>query len=74
MTVRKYGRKGWKTKSGYHVRSLVETFYYRYKTILGDHMNARCDKRQETESKISCSVLNIMRNIGFPKYEEIKIY
>jgi len=72
--VRKYGRKGWKTKSRYHVRSLVETFYYRYKTILGDHMNARCDKRQETESKISCSVLNIMRNIGFPKYEEIKIY
>jgi hypothetical protein len=71
--VRKLGRKGWKESSAYHVRSLVETFYYRYKTILGNQMNARKDKRQETEVEISCSILNIMRNVGFPRYKEIKI-
>ena len=41
------GRSLWKQEMGYHRRSRVETFMFRYKTILGDRLTAR---RQWTPS------------------------
>ena len=35
------GRSLWKQEIGYHRRSRVETFMFRYKTILGDRLAAR---------------------------------
>jgi hypothetical protein len=60
------GRTEWKVESGYHRRSLAETAMFRFKTIFGDHMNAREDKRQKTEARIKCAALNRMTRLGMP--------
>ena len=39
-TIRKITRKKWKQETGYHIRSLVETAMFRFKTIFGDKLNA----------------------------------
>lgn len=64
--VKEIGRAEWKVESGYHRRSLVETAMFRFKTIFGDHMNAREDKRQKTEARIKCAALNRMTRLGMP--------
>ena len=64
--IRKIGRKRWKEKSGYHVRSLVETTMFRLKTILGGKLNARKLENQATEFLISCDILNRMSALGMP--------
>jgi len=60
------GRKEWKTESGYHRRSLAETAMFRFKTIFGDHLDARETKRQKTEARIKCAALNRMTRLGMP--------
>jgi hypothetical protein len=60
------GRKEWKEESGYHRRSLAETTMFRYKTIFGDHLNAREAKRQMTEARVKCAALNRMTRLGMP--------
>ena len=60
------GRKEWKEESGYHRRSLAETAMFRFKTIFGDHLNAREAKRQQTEVRVKCAVLNRMTRLGMP--------
>jgi hypothetical protein len=64
--IRKIGRKKWKEKSGYHVRSLIEATMFRLKTILGGKLNARKLENQITESLISCNILNKMAGLGMP--------
>jgi IS5 family transposase len=64
--VKEIGRAEWKIESGYHRRSLAETAMFRFKTIFGDHMNAREEKRQKTEAKIKCAALNRMTRQGMP--------
>lgn len=64
--IRKVGRRQWKTDSGYHVRSLAETAMFRFKTILGDKLNARKFQNQVTEFLISCNILNKMASLGMP--------
>ena len=64
--VKEIGRAEWKVESGYHRRSLAETAMFRFKTIFGDHMNAREDKRQKTEARIKCAALNRMTRLGMP--------
>lgn len=64
--IRKIGRKKWKEKSGYHVRSLIEATMFRLKTILGSCLNARKFESQITESLISCNILNKMATLGMP--------
>ena len=66
--VRKKGLKEWKKERGYHKRSLVETFMYRYKIIFTDKLHARKEGQQSTEASIGCAVLNVMKRIGMPKY------
>lgn len=39
--IRKTTRKQWKINSGYHKRSLSENTMFRFKTIIGDKLNAR---------------------------------
>jgi IS5 family transposase len=60
------GRKEWKIESGYHRRSLAETAMFRYKTIFGDHLDARETKHQKTEARIKCAALNRMTRLGMP--------
>ena len=65
--VRKWGVKGWKRKSGYHRRSLVETAMFRLKTIFTDKLKSREVKRQTTEVMIRCLALNEMTELGMPQ-------
>jgi hypothetical protein len=64
--IAEIGRKEWKEESGYHRRSLAETAMFRYKTIFGDHLNAREAKRQITEARVNCAALNRMTRLGMP--------
>ena len=64
--IRKIGRKKWKEKSGYHVRSLIEATMFRLKTILGEKLNARKFENQATEFLVSCNILNRMSALGMP--------
>lgn len=64
--IRKIGRKKWKKNIGYHIRSLAETIMFRFKTILGDKLNARKFENQITEFLISVSILNRMTALGMP--------
>jgi len=61
------GRSLWKEEIGYHRRSRVETFMFRYKTILGDRLSSRRKWTQATEVAIKLDVLNRMTELGMPK-------
>jgi DDE family transposase len=64
--VRKLGLKEWKKRSGYHKRSLVETKFYRLKTIFTDKLRSRRDDTQSTEAMMRCAALNRMTLLGMP--------
>lgn len=65
-SIRRHGRKEWKKKSGYHVRSLAETAMFRLKTIFGDELSARLLETQTTQALIRCAALNKMTRLGIP--------
>jgi hypothetical protein len=65
--IRKYGRRRWKEKVGYHKRSLTETTMFRYKIIIGDKLYSRSFERQKTETAIGCNILNTMTKNGMPQ-------
>lgn len=58
------GRKLWKQEVGYHRRSRVETFMFRFKTLLGERLSSRKKATQITESTIKMDVLNRMLELG----------
>jgi hypothetical protein len=60
----KFGLKGWKKRSGYHTRSLVETAFFRLKTIFSDKLRSRRDGTQVAEVMIRCAALNRMTDLG----------
>ena len=64
--IRKTSRECWKEDIGYHVRSLVETFMFRYKTVFGDRLDARNMPQQKTETLVKSSILNRMLKLGMP--------
>lgn len=64
--VRKHGLEEWKKRSGYHKRSLVETAFYRLKSIFTDRLRSRRGDRQATEVRIRCAALNRMTRLGMP--------
>ena len=66
--IRKYGRRGWKKRIGYHRRSLVETAMFRMKTCFGAHLKNRLLPNQKTEAKLRCKILNHFTNLGLPEY------
>jgi len=66
-SIRKQGRKAWKEKSGYHMRSLAETTMFRLKTIFGNTLSARLLETQTTQATIRCAALNKMTHLGMPQ-------
>jgi len=64
--IRKWGRKKWKKKSGYHRRSIAESTMFRYKNIFGGKMISRDMNQQEIEVRIKCKILNRMVKLGMP--------
>jgi len=62
--VRRYGRKSWKKRVGYHERSLVETGMFRYKTLFGARLRARAMAGQRVEVRISCKIMNRFTQLG----------
>ena len=62
--VRRYGRRGWKRRAGYHERSLVETTMYRLKITFGDRLRSRKLETQETENRLRCRILNKFTRLG----------
>jgi len=65
--IRKRGKKTWKQTSGYHARSLVETTFFRLKTIFGDRLSARLLETQITQVLVRCATLNRMTQLGMPQ-------
>lgn len=65
--IRSGGRKRWKEESGYHLRSLIENTMFRFKTIFGDRVLSREDRRQVTELKLAFAMLNRMFELGRPE-------
>ena len=64
--IRKSTRKRWKEMSGYHTRSLGEAAMFRYKTVFGDRMVFRSNKRQKNEVVVKCNILNTFHFLGTP--------
>lgn len=62
-------RKIWKILAGYHRRSLGETAFYRWKTLLGDKLQARKLNNQRGEVYAKSKALNKMTALGMPKGE-----
>jgi len=65
--IGKFGRKGWKQRSGYHRRSLAETGMYRMKTIFGGKLKNRKMENQKAEVRLRCKLLNKFSTFGLPK-------
>ena len=61
------GRKLWKEATGYHKRSLVETFMFRFKTIMGGDLCSRIWENQVTETMVKLQALNKMTELGMPE-------
>lgn len=68
--IRKIGKGGWKTESGYFKRSLVEMAIYRYKRTFGDRLSARNLENQRAEVTLRASMLNKMIKTAKPKSEK----
>jgi len=64
--VNRHGLKGWKKRSGYHRRSLVETAFFRLKAVFSERLRSRRDDTQATEAMIRCAALNRMTRLGMP--------
>lgn len=71
-SIRKHGLKNWKRQSGYHRRSLVENFFFRYKTTFGDRFKSRSMKNQTVEATINIRILNKMFSLGAPKSYKVE--
>lgn len=70
-SIRKHGRKPWKQKSGYHIRSLAETTMFRLKTIFGSGLSARLLETQTTQALVRCAALNKMTHLGMPQSRKV---
>jgi hypothetical protein len=65
--ILKLGRKRWKRESTYHWRSLVETAFFRLKTIFSDKLRAHRMETQSTEALMRCLAMNRMSKLGMPQ-------
>lgn len=64
--IAEMGRMGWQAATGYGKRALVETAFFRYKTLIGRSLRARTLSAQKAEARIACAVLNRMTSLGMP--------
>ena len=65
--IKSQGRKQWKQESTYHRRSLVETAFFRLKTIFSDRLRSRRTDTQTTEARTRCLAMNRMTSLGMPE-------
>jgi Transposase DDE domain len=65
--IKSKSRKAWKRESTYHQRSLVETAFFRLKTIFSDRLRSRRADTQTTEARTRCMAMNRMTSLGMPK-------
>ena len=63
----------WRKISGYYRQSAVENMFYRYKTLLGDHLRARGENSRQVESALACNILNQFRLLGRPECELVTL-
>ena len=61
----------WRKISGYYQQSKVENAFYRYKTIIGDHLKLRREDSRLVESILACNLLNQFRSMTKPQSELI---
>ena len=61
----------WRKNSGYDQQSKVENSFYRYKTIIGDHLKSRREDSRLVESILACNLLNKFRLMTKPQSELI---
>ena len=64
--VKEVGRRQWRKESGYYRQARAENAFFRYKTILGDRLRARCEPSRVVEARLACSILNRMTALGRP--------
>jgi IS5 family transposase len=64
--IRHVGRKRWKVESGYHRRSLAETFISRDKRLFGDRLTSHSFDSQCTEVFLRGALLNQFLWLGRP--------
>lgn len=67
--IRRLGRKAWKEKTGYHLRSLIENTVFRLKTIFGGRLKNREPENQRVEARLRCKILNRFNHLGLPQFE-----
>ena len=65
--IKSKGRQEWKRESTYHRRSLVETAFFRLKTIFSDRLRSRRIDTQTTEARMRCVAMNRMTSLGMPE-------
>lgn len=71
LLTRQLGKEEWKVLCGYHQRSKAETFWFRYKTTLGDHVRSRKLQTQTTEVKLGAKILNLILKTAKPQSERV---
>jgi Transposase DDE domain len=64
--LQQLGKEHWKCCTNYHERSKAETFFFRYKTIIGAKLQARKLAYQQTEARLSCQLLNQLLQLAKP--------
>ena len=64
--IQEHGRMAWQKATNYGRRSLVETTFGRYKSIIGDSLAARNDDAQVAEAAIGINALNRMIRAAKP--------
>ena len=65
--VQEIGRRAWTKEAGYHQQARAENTFFRYKTIVGDHLRARSEAGRKVEARVACDVLNWMTELGRPE-------
>jgi len=69
--IKTQGRMAWQQSSGYNRRSRGETQMDRWKTVIGQKLQARNFDNQKTEAKIGVRVLNRMTELDRPEFQRI---
>ncbi|MEJ5083385.1 MULTISPECIES: IS5 family transposase [unclassified Ochrobactrum] len=69
--IKTKGRTAWQQSSGYNRRSRGETQMDRWKTVIGQKLQARNFDNQKTEAKIGVRVLNRMTELDRPEFQRI---
>ena len=65
--VSEIGKKAWKEEIGYHRRSLVETSFFRFKTLFGCKLHAHSLENQKVEALVCCNMMNRFTQLGMPE-------